>query len=279
MIGLFNADSLLKQELGKITEISLLKSDKDFSKLSGIFIDWHPTATKTTTEKAKRLLLQSTLLEIAIKKKIPVVIFDRHMKMTRKEIKWLRRYNVYFFEPVIRNRIGFSYMPFWTRTKSMNDIELEESKRPLDLVYRGGIEKNIKNFEKYYVAYNALHPESKVFHDSIQHSSVPYKKFSYKDAKCTVLIDSNQNYKSGYLANALEALHCGCVPLLPDEHRYYHGLFKNVVVNNAKDIHWYIKAFEHIQFGTLVDIYERIDSMFPEMKVQHTAQLIKHCLS
>lgn len=280
MIGVFNIDNLLRQELSKISEISLLKSDKDFTKLSGVFIDWYPTATKTTAGKAKNLLLQSTLLEIAIKKKIPIVVFDRHMRMTRKEFKWLRRYNVYFFEPNVMTRIGFSYMPFWTRTKTMNDIELEEKERPLDLVYKGDIGKNIKSFEKYYVAYNALHPERKVFHGSIQHSSVPYKKkFSYKDSKCTVLIGSSQNYKSGYLTNALEALHCGCIPLLPTEHRFYHGLFKNVVVSNAKEIHWYISAFEHIQFGTLLDIYERIDSMFPEMKVDHTAQLIKHCLS
>ena len=69
--------------------------------------------------------------------------------MTYKEYIWLKRFQVFFFEPAINNRIGFTYVPQWTSPIKDNwDDKFREMKRSIDLFYTGNLNNKTKTFEK-----------------------------------------------------------------------------------------------------------------------------------
>ena len=79
---------------------------------NGLFIDWVPKVPVHEDAWIK----QASLLQAHIKSGIPIVIFDRKMSLTEKEVNWCKKFNVYLFEPFLNSgRSGFQYLPEWLR--------------------------------------------------------------------------------------------------------------------------------------------------------------------
>lgn len=282
--------------------IRLVNGDKTLSKYlqpvpfseeaDSLFIDWISTSSDDPS-KAAAILVQTSSLEIAIDQKIPTILFDRYQSIATKEIKWLQKYNnIILCEPALVTRPGFIYMPFWVNILSLNDIQINDEPRPITLLYQGKIIDRIKSFENYYIRNKTYFPDITVVYntegliqekiDEYDLKGVKHTDKTYSDAQYTIAIGSDNDYKVGYLDPYIfKALEMGCVPFIPDEHRYYKGLPYNkpAGVMPASGIHWYLNQYEYSYLGLLAEFYECIDKYYPEMKVQHVVEHIYKLLS
>ena len=251
-----------------------------------LFIDWIPTTSEDSAHAAD-LLVQTESLEMAIKLGIKAILFDRYQAITDTEASWLRKHkNIILTEPVIKPRSGFEYLPFWLETLSINELRIDDTPRPITLLYKGEIVKRLRSFEQFYIPYKMYSPESTVAYSPeglIQSKIIQYESkgltpghHTFSEAQYTVIIGSESEYRCGYLdPSYIEALKAGCIPFIPNEHRYYRALPS---VSHT-EVWWYSGLYEKTYLGLLSDVYKCINQYYPEMKVQSVAQQIYNLLS
>jgi len=250
--------------------------------LSGLYLNW------VDKSKKERFGRQAFIIENYLRKKIPIVIYDQNMCMSKKELNWLGKFNVYFFEPALNYRKEFKYLPFWTEMKSISDFDLSvKVKKTIDLSYNENIKENIKSFDKYYRLYSEMYPKSVIAY----YNDLPFnKKYEYrnsnmvkvnsidwKDVKFTLVIDSYKNYTIGYLDPYIfEAMENNCIPLITIEHRYFNTIFRGLRVSNLNDMNYFIesKTFENISSAIIHDIYEDIKKYYPEFTIEYASENI-----
>ena len=285
ILGVLNIDNTLKEELSKDFTIDTILDTK--VKAEALFVDWIPSQVSKSLDKTKAsyLLHQTTLVEEYVKSKLPVLIFDRWFGITQKEFFWFRKNNVKLFEPALNNRREFQYLPFWTRIKKVNDIEIDDNERPYPLAFKGYLMNKIRSFEKYYVDYGKLYPpQARIVYDSSldKKKQREYENYSvekvpavnFREAKCTVIIGSKKDYKIGYLSPTIfEALDNNCVPLIPEESRYFGGLSE--VIKTPAQISFFTRTYDFTYIGLLADCYKSIERNYPEFKINHTIDVIK----
>jgi len=284
ILGVLNIDDTLREELSRDFTIDAMLDTK--VKAEALFVDWIPSQVSKSLDKTKAsyLLHQTTLVEEYVKNNLPVLIFDRWFGITQKEFFWFKKNNVKLFEPALNNRRDFQYLPFWTKIKRLKDIELEDDERKYSLAYKGYLANKLQSFEKYYVDYGKLYPQSAISYES----SINEKKqreyedynvekvpaINFNEAKCTVIIGSRKDYKIGYLSPTIfEALDNNCVPLIAEENRYFGGLSE--VIKTPTQINFFTRTYNFTYIGLLVECYESIENRYPEFKVNHTIDVIK----
>lgn len=281
MIGVFNTDAELAKELGRTVDIT-----KTYNAVSSIFIDWIPTKKGTSQERAAALLQQANIIEEGTKAKIPIAIFDRYQALTNDEYKWLKKYNITFFEPSVRTRDGFKYLSFWTKIHTKETIPLDDHIRPIHLGYIGPIADRIKSFDTYYVKAKQLNNDLTVaYHTNkiIEEKASEYTSFdlkpvdfTFKDVQYTIIIGTANDYRNGYLdPYFFKALNDGCIPFITKEHRYFNSLAN--VISNRNIIDFYF-SYEKIYIGLLLDVYDSIVRYYPEMKINYVVETIKNVL-
>ena len=281
MIGIFDITNNFKKIF--LESYTVLDSIENLPKLDGLYIDWVDRSDRENFAK------QAFFLEYYTKKKVPTVVYDRYMKVKHKEYKWLDKFNTYFFEPALNNRLGFKYLPYWTELLSMDNFDLLELKdeRSVDLAYNGIITDKMMYFEGYYKSFSKFYPNRKVVYCD---GDIPKKKveefkecnlksvnnIDWKDVRHTLLIDSYKNYNIGYLdPYVFDVMKHGCVPMIPIQHRYFLGMFQNV--KDYNDMAWFVDAETDISEALIEDIYINIELYYPEFMVQYAQDSIKEC--
>jgi len=258
--------------------------DRQFPKLDGLFIDWTDQAIMPD-----EYAMQAAIIEKYIRTKIPFVIFDGDLAMTKREYDWLKKFKVFFYEPALQNRREFGYLPHWIDEIKV-DFEREEE-RPFALAYSAtNLEDKLKSFEKYYRKYAQLFPDKKVLYQSEKLDKVKYQQYErdnminqaiidWEEVDFTILIDSKRNYEIGYLNPwTFFIMENGCVPLLPLEHRFFGNMFHKLTVDNIEDVDYIVRHFAKIKWCLLDDIYQNIKTLFPEFLIDNVAEVIKNCL-
>lgn len=255
----------------------------DKRSIDGLFIDWVPKLPYSEDAWLK----QASFLQHYIKSGIPIVIFDRYFYLSEKEINWIKKFNVKLFEPALNSgRTGFGYLPEW-----IDSLEIEtkyDDKREYDLIY-SGIDYNIPEFEKWIVEYAKFFPDKKVAY-SIKNLSSEFKKeeyktnnlneikLGYKTGKTTVAIDSKKAYDRGYLdGRYFDAMNDGCLPLLPIQHKYFHGLFNGLIVEDLRELDLNISMFAKLKDVIIEEIFERIKTDWNEFTIDHATDVIRNC--
>ncbi len=285
LLGTLNIEENLGRELAKDYFIHPMKGD-ELPEIDALFIDWIPRAKK----KSPSVVLQATVVDHYVKKKVPTIIFDRFLGVTNKEYKWLKKFKTYFFEPAVNHRRKFDYLPIWTpeiyNISTYPDIKIYP--REVDLGCDDYLKNKLKSFEKYYVEFASLYPSRKVCYstklpkekrDEYYEAGVGEVRYSVDDLKFFVLIGTHKAYDIGYLyPDLFWYMKRGCIPLLPQEHRYFHSIFSECVIKKMGDISYLMGGYDRVAVPILVDIYERVEKYFPEMKMNHTVDVIKRCL-
>ncbi|GEM_PF-2384210 len=281
ILGTLNTDKSLSDELSK-QGITIVPLDINQSiACDAFFIDFHPTKSDKTPQKAAKLVAQAFVLEESVKKKKPVLLFDRYLGLTKKEYNWLNSTKIRFLEPALNYRSGFYYLPFWYKQKKLNDIQLNNNERQYCLGYKGNIIERIKSFEKYYVYYAKLYPNNKVVYnkevdkikkEEYKNFGIEKKDFDYSEVQYTFIIGTNLEYKIGYLDSFIfKALESNCIPIIPPEHRYF-GLIQSYF-----DLHIINNMYDQIYIGMLCDLYENLEKYYPEMEIKNVAgEIINH---
>jgi len=250
--------------------------------LSGLYLNW---VDKSQKERFGR---QAFIIENYLRKKLPIVIYDQNMCISRKEFDWLKKFNVHFFEPALNYRKEFKYLPFWMEMKSINDFDLSiKGKKTVDLSYDKNIKDNIRSFDKYYRQYSEMYPKSVVtyYNDLPSNKRYEYRNsnmvevnsIDWKDIKYTLIIDTYKNYTIGYLNPYIfEAMKNNCIPFIPAEHRYFNTMFRGLEISNFNDMNFFIESetFGNISSAIIHDIYEDIKRYYPEFTVEYASENI-----
>ena len=280
MIGIISEEmnSNFLNKLGK--KWVRLDENKD---IDGLIIDWVPKLP----ECEDAWIGQASLLHSYVKTGIPIVIFDRYFYLNEKETNWVKKFNVKLFEPALNSgRVGFGYLPEWVdEFKIVTDYDDD---REYDFVCSSVSNIDIPEFEKWGVGY------AMAFQKKIAYSAVDkpvklsdFKREEYKrknlteidvgfeKGKTTMVIDSVESYKKGYLNRLyLYAMKSGCLPILPIQHKYFHGLFKGLVVKDLQELNFCISTFGKVRDAVIEEIFERIQKDWNEFTVDHAADVV-----
>jgi len=256
-------------------------TNKDDNNMEAIFLDWTPS-----NRKSPLLARQIQVVTHCYAKKIPMMIFDRYLGITTDEYKLFKKAGTIMFEPALNFRTEFTYLPFSIKIKDKENLTINpiDEKRKFSLVYNGDLIEKIFSFEKYILEYHkkfgGVYYSAKIDKGKEQEyftklslgNSAP---IPYVDAKCTVILGSIQNYKIGYLDQSFfDALQNNCIPLIPDEHRFFNGF--PTTIEKSIDIAMYCNSYESTHFGFIYDIHETIKNKYPEMSLQYTVNMIKY---
>lgn len=282
-ITVHNIDRNLRVELSQLCEIVDVKDNP-----KGAFIEW------ATEFQGEVFTKQTKLIEQCVKKKIPMIIFDRHQKISPEEVSFLIGEGAFLWEPAVRDRNLFAYQPVWGRIiTEPNQVEWDfEENRRFDLANVSTIRHKIPSFEKYYVPVHEIGGFTVGCHGIGFSQNLAYKMQSYempiysaddgfmKNIKTTVLIGSEQHYETGFLdVNIFELLENGVIPLLPQEHRWYHAIFGDLVVYGEDNIEYLLKTYDNIGFGCVFEVYENLNNYLPESNVKNVAKRIVNYFS
>jgi len=259
-------------------------ADRGFPKLDGLFIDWVDQG-----EMPGEYAMQAAIIEKYIPKKIPTVIFDGCLGMTKREYDWLKKFKVFFFEPALQNRREFGYLPHW-----LDNIKIDfnrEEERSFALAYStNNLEDRLKSFEKYFLRYAKLFPDKKVLYKCDKLDKIKLKQYDHdnlikqqfidwEEVDFTILIDSKKNYEIGYLDEwVFYIMENGCVPMIPLEHRYFGNMFNNTVVKNIEEVDWIVRGAAKIKWTLLEEIYKDVENLYPEFLIDNVADVIINCL-
>ena len=267
MIGLLNADPdivIRIDELRNKKSLDIDLSDSIPSNLKGLYIDWIKKPIKVKSDK---YAFQAAIINKYVKRKIPIVIFDRYMCISNKEYKWLSKYNVHFFEPALNNRKHFEYLPFCLNNLNEEFLFDEtNSKRSIDLGFKGN--RHNDSFDKFIVSYIKENPTKNVVYDD--------ENIDWNDVKWTIAIDDKYNYDIGYLNNnVFDAMKCGCAIFIPMEHKYFIGMSYGISIDDNMFMDYFIENFTHnMRIGTILSTYETIKKIYPEFTINNIVDKI-----
>ena len=286
MIGVISFRENIVNKLGESLPVINVYDlmDRGMPKLDGLFIDW-----VNQSIMPDEYAIQAAIVENYIRTKIPVVIFDGELAMSKREYDWLKKFKVFFFEPALQNRREFGYLPHWI-DKIKTDLKREEE-RPFALAYSTiNLEDKLKSFEKYYRKYAQLFPDKKVLYQSEKLDKIKYQQYEHdnminqamidwEEVDFTILIDSKKNYEIGYLNPwTFSIMEDGCVPLLPLEHRFYGNMFHKLTVDSIEDVDWIVRHHAKIKWTLIEDIYDNVKRLYPDFMIENVAEVIKNCL-
>ena len=270
MLGVFNVQNDLKSKLSeKFVDIFDFDEKQELPKLNCLFVDW------TKDQPVEKYTLQATLMDNYAKKKIPIVIFDRFMKVTKKEFDWLKQFNVYFFEPAVNNRCGFNFLSQWIRK---DNLPIKDKETEIDFLYIGNIKDRVGDFEKYYLELSKSDPNLNICYCSsdipkdkimkYHYSNVKkVEKSNWKGSSFTIFIDSLENYSIGHVdPKIFKSMEDGCVPIIPVEHRFFGNMFNKFCVENINDLS-YMMCFEKFRSVVIESIYDTIIKLYPEFTI------------
>lgn len=268
-------------------DVEFVKNIDEIKNLQGLFIDWVPKLP----EYENTWMKQASLLQLYIKSNIPIVIFDRFFSLDEKEVEFVKKYNVHLFEPALySDRSGFEYLPEWI-DESIIQTKYDD-KRKFDFVYsHNKIEYQITEFEKWIMDYARVFPDKKVGYATNIISDFKKEEYKtnnlikvekypiYKEGKTTIVIDKERAYKIGYLNHMyLYAMTVGCLPFLPAKHKYFHGLFKGLIVNNINELNMGISMFAKVRDVCIEEILKRLTDEWSEFTIDHATDVIRNKL-
>ena len=281
IVGLFNCSEDLEVELVKKNAI-ILTDSKPIPNINGCYIDWIST-NSNSLETAKDLIFQSSLIKHIIKNKIPTIIFDSSFSLTNDEVVFFRKYNnIKLFEPsIFTSSIDFEPLPHCIKYLSLNEIQIDDTPRPIDVLYVGDLSDKIQAFEDNYVWLKKFWPNLNICYNSptlIESKKKEYEllginetKELWDKAKFTIIIGSKLDYLNGKLSkNIFDSIRHNCIPYIADEHRYYKSL-PYLKRDFVASLDFY---YDNYYIGHINDFYQRLKKYHPEMLVENVISII-----
>jgi hypothetical protein len=223
-----------------------------------VFINW----LGENKHESSEIVNQIEYLEKSIKEKRKVLVFDRDLSLKDDHIEYLsRKKNVVLCEPAINHRRSFIWLPFPIETFEDPPLRTQE-----------------KKYDFYIPSPN--HP-SKAILDKIKEDLYPEITFSdnYSECKCYLICDVLRKSLYGYLEPINYLLKEYCFPVIWNRHRFYHYLFRDLMAYEAQDLKWLTIALNYADYAVLKDFYIRVNTNFPEMRVENWLGKVEELLN
>lgn len=272
-ITLNNVDLLLETELKKINSVVGIEDDPD-----GVFIKWVDSSSPQFNSQTK-------CVKHCLENNKPLIIFDEFQKMTLEEMTFLLKPGVLLWEPYLDDRMLFSYQPCWGTFYEDIEWNFNET-RMVDFGCVLPLKGIIPTFEKYYspiaetgefnVSYFNENVSDNIRERLSKNRITVFGSNNTPTMKCSMLLGTPSQYESGYFSSHIfDLLEKGIVPLLPEEHRWYHSVFSELVIRRPFDIEFLLKNYDNIGYGLIRHIYDGLSDFLPEANVVNVADRIK----
>ena len=219
------------------------------------FINW------IKDEEAESQVKQIEFLEQSVKDKRKVIVFDRDMTLQDDHIAYLlRKKNVKICEPAVNHRREFIWLPHPIETTE--DPPLRTEKKKFDIYVPEGDYSSKSVFEKIQYDYPEITGST-----------------DYKECKMYIIFNIIRHTLYGYLEPVNYLLKAHCMPIIYIRHRFFHYLFKDLIINEIKDVKWLSKTLDFSDYGLLKDLYSRVNNSFPEMRAENWLGKVEEMLS
>lgn len=279
-LGTLNVDEVLASYFPKSYELVPLNGE-ELPEIDALLIDWVPRGKK----KTPAVIQQAKIINHYVKQKKRTVIYDRYLGLTVHEFEWLKKFDVVFTEPAIKYRRDFTSIMPWTETYDLSSYpDIDFSKKTIDLATKDLLRNKIGPFEDYYVEFATHYPKHSVVYwsnllkekeDEYKDAGLKKTNFEFENVRTTIIIGTKTAYDVGYLyPEVFNLMRVGVLPLLPKEHRFFWSLFDELLIEKLGWINYNLSVYEATVIPLLVDVYQKIETMWPEMKVEHTIDFL-----
>ena len=193
---------------------------------------------------------QLALIDLCLKREIPIKIIDLDYEMTYDEAFTSIKSGISLFEPYLVTRKFFTYLP----EPALLDVSLLSTElRDRDI--------NVCYHQRPNLSFPGINIQ--VVNDFI-------------DAKCYLNCDPIISLANGRISReTFQAVQIGCIPLIPMEHRYFHGLVSGIGSPvTTKDIQYYINRATDISYGYCYDFIQNIKNNYPEFTYEQFIHVI-----
>lgn len=284
MIYTMNIEKYLTDALAQKLPVLEFSKSINMNDIDGVFIEW-------VDENTNSFIEQAAVVDYCAKNKKYIVIYDSNFHLKEKEYRWLQKSTKSrFYESCIKNRPGFFTMNnirqiLWKDFDLLENIEDDDDDRGNNLYYNGYISNKYKTFEKYYRNTANDYPDIRVSYSDenisekkkeyYKESNLMFSKSEWDDVDCSVLIGSYKDYMSGNISQDLyNMMSMLCIPLLPEEHRFFHSIFKSFIVSDFNTIEYFIRTIGKARKAIVIEISENIEKLFPELTMNHTVDTL-----
>ena len=72
-------------------------------------------------------------------------------------------------------------------------------------------------------------------------------------------------------------MNLGCLPLLPVDHKYFHSMFKGLVVNDLNEMDYYVSLYGRVKGVIIEEILDRIKNDWSEFTIDYAVDMIRNC--
>lgn len=217
----------------------------DINNIDKLLVYW-----KKSLEGEKSSFEQLALIDLCLKKDIPIVIIDLNKEMSYNEALTCIKSNIKLFEPYIITRELFCYLP-----------------EPVSLEY-----PSLENSDNRVV--NVCYHTT----PGLKFPSIDIKIIDriFAEAKIYLNCDNSDYRKYGRISQeTFKAASAGCMPLIPIEHRLMHGLVSTVGNPiNVEDIQYYVNRSTAISYGYCYNFIENVRKVYPEFGYEYFKEVI-----
>jgi hypothetical protein len=258
MIGILNYNREIVEYLGKEFDVINLDNDMD-SLLKGnpelILMNWISSSYNGNDRDKISNLLKQTLIISNNVQDLKIMIFDSSLSITDKELEWFsHQKNVFLFEPALNYRKNFQFLP-----SPVMPFSYESAEKSIDLCCDDDL----------YTRFVNEYSDCVLIKDIIDFHEIRFNLRKYSKIECEI----------GFIDDLNEILSSKCVPLIYDDHRFFHALFDELTIKTTKDIKYLIDCCRNLDTNIFIqDFYGRMEKYFPEMSVEYLIHLIKERL-
>ena len=217
----------------------------DISNIDKLLVYWNKNV-----EGEKSSFAQLAIINLCLKKNIPIIIIDLNKEMTYDEALTCIKSNIKLFEPYMITRDLFNYLP---EPASLDYPPLENiDNRVINVCYHTTLGLKFPSIDVKII-------------DGI-----------FTDSKIYLNCDNSDYRKYGRISSeTFEAASAGCMPLIPIEHRLMHGLVSSVgKAISVEDIQYYVNRSSAIAYGYCYNFIENIRNIYPEFGYEYFKEVI-----
>lgn len=273
MIGLNNFDidfmGEFEKSISKFHVIDLHEPLKDIPDLDGFFINLLPK-NHPNKDSIKN---QISLIEKAKQDKKKLYIFDGHLSLTEKEMKWLKNTSI-IFEPALHNHDRSIYLPHWLNFTL--DYDSVKEKRPYDVTCDGDLETELAD-SLFFQSANYLNLKFAVENKFVKSSYIENKCYENNieivenvSADMVIILPSKLHLTTGYFPNTQIYIDTNTAILFPGDMIYYRFMPQ---VWNKEDVGYYYKR--GVRNAFVLNYKIEVERFYPRMLLKNVIKKVK----
>jgi hypothetical protein len=236
-----------------------------------LFVNWIPT-----NDVGRDVVRYQIDIIENTPKDVQFVIFDRYSSLTSQEIEFFVNRKAILLEPVLKSRPGFDFMPYYIDRLDL-PLSTWDDERPYHFGYKGNalsskvescLFRAIKNIPEIRIGVDSKKRLPAERYQSLK-EVISFKELWWTDFNTTIIASNDDMCDRGVLPNITNHLKYGVVPLIHQDHKWFHALFKNFIMFDHHEVSWYKNMYKTLNYGFMDELYKNMELYLPEMLTEN----------